>query len=191
MRLNQSIKQAFIKSVLSDVPTTDYSELIRQRADQVAAENMPPKVRAVWDDKTLREALHYDYVYVGRQGMKLPVMGNRQHMENIVNADANIRGYLAAAITQNDMLAGLRTKLEAVIGACSTTKQLAEALPECAKYLPPEPVKGSQLPAIANLVADLMKAGWPKGKAEAHAAKQQGVGDTVVKLARKHGGLSQ
>ena len=51
-------------------------------------------------------------------------------------------------------------------------EQALEILPEFAKYLPQER-DGKvirSMPVIANLVADLMQAGWPKDKAKAQAA---------------------
>lgn len=46
--------------------------------------------------------------------------------------------------------------------ACKTLKQARERLPEFEKY-PPKDVEKSptMLPALANLVADLTKVGWP------------------------------
>ena len=38
-------------------------------------------------------------------------------------------------------------------------------LPEFAKYLPKAVAKTDNLPAVANLVADFVKAGWPKEQA--------------------------
>jgi hypothetical protein len=52
-----------------------------------------------------------------------------------------------------------------VAEGASTRKALVAALPEFEKYLPAEveaPVRS--LPAIANVVAEFTKAGWPKGE---------------------------
>jgi hypothetical protein len=54
--------------------------------------------------------------------------------------------------------------LKTVAFTCNTTVQLAEALPEFAKYLPKASAPTSNLPATDNLVKDFMAAGWPKGK---------------------------
>lgn len=37
-------------------------------------------------------------------------------------------------------------------------------MPEAEKYLPKEAKSSTNVPAVANVVADLVKAGWPKGK---------------------------
>lgn len=49
------------------------------------------------------------------------------------------------------------------ISACTTRKQAAEVLPEFEKYLPEDEPKALRtLPALANVAADFVKAGWPK-----------------------------
>lgn len=59
----------------------------------------------------------------------------------------------------------LERKLKAVAYSMTTRKALADALPEFAKYLPPdEPTATRMLPVVANVAAEFMKAGWPKGK---------------------------
>jgi hypothetical protein len=53
--------------------------------------------------------------------------------------------------------------LKSVAYACTTRKQLEEALPEFSNYLPEEEAKAARdLPVVVNVVADFVKAGWPK-----------------------------
>jgi hypothetical protein len=62
----------------------------------------------------------------------------------------------------------LQNKLESVAKSCNTRKQLAELLPEFEKYLPADtPAASRSVPAIANLVTEFTKAGWPETKAKA------------------------
>ena len=66
---------------------------------------------------------------------------------------------------QNESHSQLRQQLRNAISLCNTLKQAEEALPEFKKYLPEDrdgDKKCRQMPVIANLVADLMNAGWPK-----------------------------
>ena len=67
-----------------------------------------------------------------------------------------------------NMLNNLRKQLTAVIDSCNTLKQAKAALPEFVKYLPGEPGNAIDrtLPVVGNLVADLMKLGWPKKDAK-------------------------
>jgi hypothetical protein len=53
--------------------------------------------------------------------------------------------------------------LKGVIESCSSLKQLNERLPEFKKYFPTEEKPVANLPALANVVAELSKLGWPKG----------------------------
>jgi hypothetical protein len=65
-------------------------------------------------------------------------------------------------------ISDLQEKLESVAKSCTTRKQLAELLPEFEKYLPDNaPAASRAVPAIANLVTEFTKAGWPKAKAKA------------------------
>jgi hypothetical protein len=57
--------------------------------------------------------------------------------------------------------------LENALKGIRTRKQFVEAFPELEKYAPSEHKSGSMLPAIANVVADLSKLGWPKNKVAA------------------------
>jgi hypothetical protein len=59
----------------------------------------------------------------------------------------------------NDAQCALRGAIE----ACSTYKQLMTRLPEFEKYYPKPDAPTANLPALANVVADLSKLGWPKG----------------------------
>jgi phosphoglycolate phosphatase-like HAD superfamily hydrolase len=56
-----------------------------------------------------------------------------------------------------------RRSLQGAIEACSTYKQLMTRLPEFEKYYPKPDAPTANLPALANVVADLSKLGWPKG----------------------------
>jgi hypothetical protein len=60
----------------------------------------------------------------------------------------------------------LQAKLDGVLASIRTRSRLIELFPEFEKYAPADVVvdKSAHLPAIANLVTDLMDAGWPKGK---------------------------
>jgi hypothetical protein len=82
---------------------------------------------------------------------------------------AELKAIDDAWTAQNTLRNELQNKLEGAVIAYTTRKQLAAALPEFEKYLPPEEAKGSNLPALANVVTDFIAAGWPAGKANAAA----------------------
>jgi hypothetical protein len=71
---------------------------------------------------------------------------------------------IAARDTQAAEREALQNKLTQTIHSINTVKQAHDLMPEFAKYLPEVVEKTKQLPAVANLVADLNKAGWPPKK---------------------------
>lgn len=100
--------------------------------------------------------MHYQYV---------SVIGRKAPDEDPAFV-AEMRELKSAWDAQTASRNALESKLNAIIGGCTTLKQAMERLPEFVKYLPQE--RGgkviSTLPAIANVVADLTAAGWPKDK---------------------------
>lgn len=165
MKLSASDRDAFVTAVMGDVPRIDYEG---QAKDMVRAEcvaKLPPKVRALWDDKELRGFVRcdsYQHVYGFTGSVAVPPVGYTMTAATTKKVKA-LADKHAAQRKQRD---ALRDKVKAVIQGCTTLKQARERLPEFAKYLPAE--RGStgatDLPAVANVVADLTKAGWPKGK---------------------------
>lgn len=70
---------------------------------------------------------------------------------------------------QNQKINALKQKVRAAISSCTTLKQAKERLPEFEKYLPAErlPAGTAGAPMVANVVTDLMNAGWPKENRDA------------------------
>lgn len=138
---------------------------------------MPPKVRAVWDDKDLRhyiEVHHYlqqlcfDDIGDGQQlwvdGLYIPAPDALHPRMD----EATQRALYSLKIHANEQAAHrreLRDKLSTIVYGLTTTTALEKALPEFAKYLPKAAAKTDNLPAVANLVTDFVKAGWPKEQA--------------------------
>lgn len=169
-RLNGFRRRAFVESVLNDTPYIDYQEQINAVAQAALLEYADPKVRAVYDDPTLRRCLDYNY------------------SERFASNKDSVHGYYAVHVVtdhvlpeeamaeiialakknkeQNRVRSELRDKLTALIQGYNTLNQARKALPEFEKYLQDEePEKTKNLPVIANVVTDLMNAGWPKEQA--------------------------
>jgi len=162
MKLNKTHREAFVRAVMADVPTVDYDQLIRDVALKAAVDQLPPDVRKVWDNPDLRAYVNTRYIYaVGFKGVAIPAQGGDE-FEFTEAAKAELKDLDAKQSAQETHLDELEAKLRAAIYSCSTRKQLAELLPEMEKYLPPEGSATRNLPAVANLVSDLMQAGWPK-----------------------------
>lgn len=169
MRLTNTDRDAFIKAVLDDVPFVDYQELARVAVQKKAIELLPAKLRAL--HKELGHWLKTDRLWGLPGGIKTVVIVSFDEEKTCeaVKADtafwATIEKMALDMAAQTEQRDALRSKLRSCIYACTTVKQARERLPEFGKYLPSgddSPVR--TLPAVANVVADLVAAGWPKGK---------------------------
>jgi hypothetical protein len=101
------------------------------------------------------------YIYIPLpRGMSLPA-----------KALEKMNALAVAKATQASDRDTLSAKLQAAANSVATRKALVELLPEFEKYLPAdEGAACKTLPAVANLLADFSKAGWPKS-ATAKTAK--------------------
>lgn len=172
MRLTNTLRKAFVRAVMDDVPSTDYQEQARELLTRAAGENLPPALkRAIAIDPSIRDWIESRYHHVGKfplSGMFL--LGTREAL-NQLDKDEVLQQKLQllsdALAEQNKCRNQLQEKIEGIAASCATRKQLLEALPEFEKYLPAQASANSRsVPALANLLADLTAAGWPKqGKA--------------------------
>lgn len=171
MRLTQTLRQAFVNAVMQDVPMTDYVELIRARALEVVRPLADPRVLELWDDPKTRGLVAYRAVHPGGVHVAIPplteeaerALGKSSYRGEEISDDV-LRKLCLERQVQDEAQASLRRKLQGVVDGCNTGKQLREALPEFAKYLPEPSLVTKNLPALANVVADFAAAGWPKGK---------------------------
>ncbi len=76
---------------------------------------------------------------------------------------ANVDAILEPYQKEDSKRAEVGRNLKAAIMACSSVKQLNERLPEFKNYYPSAEKPVTTLPALANVVADLTKLGWPDG----------------------------
>jgi hypothetical protein len=167
MRLTNSIRDAFVRAVMNDVPTVDYSEQAIDVLDQDVIDQLPPLVRRVWDDKKLRDFIVAQHRYFCHAGESVPYIYINDLLPR-AEAKARAEVLLTAEAAQRATLEALKQKLQAVASSCTTRRALAEALPEFAKYLPAvQPTSDRSVPAVANVMTEFMRAGWPKDKAAA------------------------
>ena len=171
MRLSTSMRLAFVRAVMDDVPFVDYDEQLRQLAQKTVDGYRPAAlVRALALDPNIQDWLNRDYQYIHKYQQSFCLVGSKQSLGRL-NADTdftqaaqNLRKQQQAQLEQRS---ALETKLKASAQACQTRAQLAKALPEFEKYLPIEAGNSKCLPALANLMSDFMAAGWPKQPASA------------------------
>lgn len=171
MKLTNSIRQAFVRAAMQDVPQIDYEETIRKAVMDAAVRALPPAVRKVYDDEKTRMYLEQTYMRFG--DVSVTVCGRDgkwgepdSQLPKLSKTDAAVLEALVAKYgAQTSSRAELEKKLYGAAYAVSTRKGLAELLPEFEKYLPADEASANRsLPVVANIVADFTKAGWPKDK---------------------------
>lgn len=168
MRLTTSMRDSFIRAAMADVPRVDYDAEISKVACADAAKQLPPKIRAIYNDKTTRHFIRTDRVYIGGKYVSVPTVGDYRPSDAASNEVSQLSAKQQA---QADRHSELRQKLRSCAYACATRKALLEMLPEFEKYLPADAAAACRtLPVVANVVTEFVKAGWPVGKAKGKVA---------------------
>ncbi len=171
MKLTKYMREAFVNAAMNDVPTVDYEAQLKTEVLRASVDALPSNVRSVWKDESTRQYITTIYRYYAGQSIRVPGIeanrwSNAPALPALLATDRLLIDNLEAQCkAQAEQLTTLRTKLKNVADSSSTRKQLAEAMPEFEKYLPADtPAACKTLPAIANVMTDFVKAGWPKGK---------------------------
>lgn len=170
MRLNNSIKQAFVRSVLDDTKLVDYSTQLCDRVKKYFYDIAPDAVKKLYDDPKTKGYFHtnginltYGNDFLG--WFYVPLIPSSDYQITDMNFLAEIHYLKEQEKKQDKERRELERKLDGVINSFTTVKLAREALPEFAKYLPE--IDGNRcktLPAIAGLVADLQNIGWKAPK---------------------------
>lgn len=181
MKLTNYLRDAFTRSVMDDVPCIDYDEQIRSLIMKKALERLPKAVLALWKDPKTKAFVAAGTCRVGGNNSVgidgVPGFCGSSWNSELVGASAEeakaffaqFDEILAKRKEQKQHREDLDSKVHAVAYSCSTRKALLERLPEFEKYLPEEASKVTHLPAITNLMGDLVKAGWPKSEHDRRA----------------------
>ena len=164
MRLTKVIREAFVRAAMADVPQDDYQAKIHKLIQDDAIAQLPPKVKAIAQDKDLRHFLKTESHYIqGYNCSNVRVMHPEYQRSPSVNSQ--VEAMLVALAHQVERINALKAKLQATADAVTTRKALVELLPEFEKYLPADESKAiASLPAVANVLSDFVKAGWPKNQ---------------------------
>lgn len=155
-RITKWDKEAIVRAIMADVPKPDK---VKRKAELQAAivKAMSPEARKLYNKtpSALRTYHLGELIYDGNWASRDVVRGD---VDEVV-IDELCKKYKAEDEAYNDA----RRALKGAIEACTTYKQLMTRLPEFEKYYPKPDAKTANLPALANVVADLSKLGWPKG----------------------------
>lgn len=166
MRLTNFMRDAFIRAAMQDVPQIDFDV----QAEKVAKDALAKLFN--------KEFPTLDYVKCSQ---------NAWFNHNNTNTPGTLRSFSVVTPSydylklhdqktwkvledlskkkheQAQQRSSLESQLRSVAYSCTTRKALAAALPEFDKYLPAdEPAAARNLPVVANVLADFVKAGWPK-----------------------------
>lgn len=165
MRLTNTIRKAFIASVMNDVPQIDYQEQWRKVVTEACVAEAPKEVQTLWNNPDTRTWMNDRYIWGCGTSVSIPASTGRPGVPASVKEQAKAieDQYDAQYDAQGTVRYELSTKLDGIAYSCRTRKALVEMLPEFEKYLPTENQPTKNLP-VANVVSEFVKAGWPKGK---------------------------
>jgi len=172
MRMTNTIRDAFIRAAMQDVPAEDHSA----QAHKIALAELSKMFNEVFPGVDLAKAGASGWLE--RVGILMPAgisslyahAPNYRCLENRPVWKA-LTELGEKALAQSRTRTALERKLHAVAYGVTTRKALAAALPEFEKYLPAdEPAACRSLPTVVDVVAEFTKAGWPKGAKEKVAA---------------------
>lgn len=157
MRLTKYEKEAIVRAIMADVPEPDKVKR-RKAIIEAVVKAMSPECRKVYLRTPDALATYYsgDVAYSGWA----------HNHRNIPQGDVPnevVEAILKPYHEEDSALVDARTKLRGIVMSCNTLQQLTKLLPEFIKYFPTETAPTKNLPALANMVADLSKLGWPKG----------------------------
>ena len=165
MKLTNYIRDAFVSSVMADVPKKDFSEEAQKVFTKAYLDTLPNEIQIAWVLPTCRDFINKSYANVCGQSFQLPASNRYGDIEVPANAKDKVKALQAQHDEQDRHRNDLRGKVKCAAYACSSTKQLHELLPEFERYLPSEQEKTARtLPVVQNIVADFVKAGWPNKK---------------------------
>jgi hypothetical protein len=173
-RLSNAMRDSFIAAVMADVPQIDFESRIRDAVNKASAKTLPAAIKKLLADPELSQYVatrsctlnRHDGILAGSYiTFRLPHTSD-EDLDKLATEVAET--IIKEWNQQVEKTAELRQRLRAVAYTCNTTTTLAEAFPEFARYLPRDEAQATRnLPALTNVVAEFVKAGWPKGKVAA------------------------
>ena len=164
MKLTKTMREAFVRAVMQDVPKVDYANKLRDAINKEIVKIKKAAGIANVDDARLADNWNNNIRNSkGSAGTSFCGRGLLREERKSIEVMPELVAMQDASEAQDAHLSQLESKLSAAISACTTRKQAAEALPEFEKYLPAdEPKALRSLPSMANVASEFVKAGWPK-----------------------------
>lgn len=153
MKLTKYEKEAIVRSIMQDVPKKP-DNILKAEIQAAFVANMSDPVKKLYktNPKALKEVRVSSWDTTLSYGI------------DFIVGDADITKTMASFRAQKEARDDAHNKLNAAVMGCNTLAQLKKLLPEFDSYFPSETAPAQNLPAVANMVADLSKLGWPKKK---------------------------
>jgi len=166
MRLTNLMRESFVRAVMADVPKKNFDDEIFKLAKEAVHYSMPNEILGIVSDNKLNIFLHKAWYSLPDGCPSFHYFRPDEGLSLSVKAPMYWEKLIALGkekLAHNRTISELESKITACAAACSTRKQLADMLPEFQKYMPPDEAKAAQqYPLVANVVAEFVKAGWPK-----------------------------
>lgn len=174
-RLTNFVREAFIRSVMNDIPNVDYQADATKIAQEAVLTAFKKRFSAM-SELDLAEAKSERWLS-DRGYFSLPTPFNYctvpgagcSNMEFLKTLDGGriwnrLENLANSQKLQNARNEKLRADLKAVVYSCTTVKSLKEKLPEFSKYLPNDSSAPTSVGAltVTNVAQQFRDAGWPK-----------------------------
>ena len=176
MKLTKQDRELFVDAVMEDVPSIDYDNMAQLAVRDTLLAAAPKPVKELYklhpswlEGSNLRTPEGLNTIYTK---LRVPEDGSGMLASQYPALWGTLEEWGKLAKAQREERKALRIKLNAMIAGHNTLKSATDALPEFQKYLPRDRdvVKDRSVPAVANVVTDLMNAGWPKEGGDAKEA---------------------
>lgn len=154
MKLTKLIKQSIVRAIIQDIPPID-KEARALAINAAIVKAMSPEVRKLF--KTHPAALRTKSVAYTNPFRH---WGNDVTVGDVT--DEKIKEIVKPYEKQEEERTQAERRLFHAFEGINTLKQALTTFPEFKKYYPTEAEPTKNLPALANVMADLSKLGWPK-----------------------------
>lgn len=145
MKLAAYQKQAIVRSILDDLPKPDPKQQVKE-IQAALYKAISPECKRLYNKNPkalLQGSAHRAGLY-----------------ESVVIGDADLDAVLEPFVVAKKARQTLHDHVRVAVYGCSTRKQLIDRYTEFSKYAPSEHGVCTTLPAPADVIAELVKAGW-------------------------------
>ena len=170
MRLTVELREKIVRDIMADMPALspnllkDYRDTMDKRAREIARDQLPAKVRAIYDDPDLRPYINTEYVGICCVGYQLPTVprgyANTRALIQDTETDPAFDTAHKAYDKLREDIQRIQSQLAFNVAIPKTVKAFVEMFPDLAKYAPQEPTPATaNLPATTQLMDSLRAAG--------------------------------